>query len=96
MDGRSATSGLTLAERNALGARYFMASKREKNMPRSHATKDDPEQKTKEELDEELDRGLKESFPGSDPVSVTQPAPAKSPKAKSPRAKSPKERPGRH
>jgi hypothetical protein len=67
-----------------------MASKREKNMPRSHATKDDRTQKTKKELDEELERGLKGSFPGSDPVSVTQPAPAKPPKAKSP-----KERPGR-
>jgi hypothetical protein len=91
MDGLSATSGLTLEERKALGARYFMASKREKDMPKSHTGKDDAKQKTKEELDEELDRGLKESFPGSDPVSVTQPAPAKTPKAKSP-----KERPGRH
>ena len=27
----------------------------------------------KEELDEALDRGLEESFPGSDPVAITQP-----------------------
>jgi hypothetical protein len=27
----------------------------------------------KQKLDEALDRGLEESFPGSDPVSVTQP-----------------------
>ena len=51
-------------------------------MARSDVAKDSPTQKTKKELDEELDRGLKESFPGSDPVSVTQPAPAKPPKDK--------------
>lgn len=33
--------------------------------------------KTKKELDQELDEGLEESFPGSDPVSVTQPAPSR-------------------
>ncbi len=27
----------------------------------------------KEELDEALDRGLEETFPGSDPVAITQP-----------------------
>jgi hypothetical protein len=50
-------------------------------MMTAHAEKDDKKRtKTeKEELDEELDRGLKESFPGSDPVSVTQPAPARPP-----------------
>ena len=30
----------------------------------------------KEKLDEALDRGLEESFPGSDPVSVVQPPPS--------------------
>ncbi len=45
-------------------------------MARSDVAKDGPTQKTKKELDEELDRGLKELFPGSDPVSVTQPAPS--------------------
>jgi hypothetical protein len=51
----------------------------EKAMMSAHAEKDDQKKraKTKKELDEELDRGLRESFPGSDPVSVTQPAPAK-------------------
>jgi hypothetical protein len=29
--------------------------------------------KRKEKLDDALERGLEESFPGSDPVSVTQP-----------------------
>ncbi len=31
----------------------------------------------KKKLDEALDKGLEETFPGSDPVSVTQPAPSK-------------------
>jgi hypothetical protein len=30
----------------------------------------------KEKLDDALDRGLEDSFPGSDPVSVTQPPPS--------------------
>jgi len=33
--------------------------------------------KNKDEQDKELDEALKESFPGSDPVSITQPAPSK-------------------
>jgi hypothetical protein len=35
------------------------------------------EKKNKEQQDKELDEALKESFPGSDPVSITQPAPSK-------------------
>jgi hypothetical protein len=31
----------------------------------------------KRRLDRALEEGLKETFPGSDPVSVTQPAPSK-------------------
>jgi hypothetical protein len=31
----------------------------------------------KDKLDEALDEGLEETFPASDPVSVTQPAPSK-------------------
>ena len=31
----------------------------------------------KRRLDEALDEGLKETFPGSDPVNVTQPPPSK-------------------
>ncbi len=31
----------------------------------------------KKKLDEALDKGLEETFPGSDPVNVTQPAPSK-------------------
>jgi hypothetical protein len=30
----------------------------------------------KRRLDDELEEGLEETFPGSDPVSVTQPAPS--------------------
>jgi hypothetical protein len=32
--------------------------------------------KRKEKMDDALDRGLEDSFPGSDPVSVTQPPPS--------------------
>jgi hypothetical protein len=32
--------------------------------------------KRKEKLDDALERGLEDSFPGSDPVSVTQPPPS--------------------
>ena len=34
----------------------------------------DPEKK---KLDDALEKGLEESFPGSDPVNLTQPAPSK-------------------
>jgi hypothetical protein len=46
-------------------------------MAMNDVARDDRTQKTKKEQDEELNRGLEESFPGSDPVSVTQPAPTK-------------------
>jgi hypothetical protein len=35
------------------------------------------EKKQKERLDKALEEGLEETFPGSDPVNVTQPAPSK-------------------
>lgn len=35
------------------------------------------ERKHRDTLDRKLDEGLQESFPGSDPVNVTQPAPTK-------------------
>jgi hypothetical protein len=42
----------------------------------SHVKK--PAKKSREEgLDDELEEGLEETFPGSDAVSVTQPAPSK-------------------
>jgi hypothetical protein len=36
-----------------------------------------PADPAKDKLDRELDQALEESFPGSDPVSITQPAPSK-------------------
>ena len=36
-----------------------------------------PKATEKRHLDEVLEEGLEETFPGSDPVSVTQPAPSK-------------------
>jgi hypothetical protein len=43
--------------------------------PRSKA--EDAKDADKRRLDEALDEGLEETFPGSDPVNVTQPAPSK-------------------
>jgi hypothetical protein len=36
-----------------------------------------PSKADKKRLDQELNEALEESFPGSDPISVTQPAPSK-------------------
>jgi hypothetical protein len=35
------------------------------------------QEQERQRLDRALDRGLEESFPGSDPVNVTQPPPSK-------------------
>jgi hypothetical protein len=43
--------------------------------PRSHP--DDAKDAEKRRLDQALEEGLEETFPGSDPVNVTQPAPSK-------------------
>ena len=43
--------------------------------PRSKPT--DAEDREKRRLDAALEEGLEETFPGSDPVNVTQPAPSK-------------------
>lgn len=45
--------------------------------PKNDPQKDPKETARKEKLDDALHQGLKESFPGSDAVSVTQPAPSK-------------------
>ena len=37
----------------------------------------DSKTEQKRELDQALEEGLEETFPGSDPVNVTQPAPSK-------------------
>ena len=39
-------------------------------------TPDKSDRAEKRELDDALEEGLEETFPGSDPVSVTQPAPS--------------------
>ena len=36
-----------------------------------------PKDPEKKKLDDALERGLEDSFPGSDPVNLTQPAPSK-------------------
>jgi hypothetical protein len=36
-----------------------------------------PAEKRRDSLEKALDQGLEESFPGSDPVNVTQPPPSK-------------------
>jgi hypothetical protein len=50
-------------------------------MTRPHTTSSDvkkPSKKQRDEgLEDALEEGLEETFPGSDPVSVTQPAPSK-------------------
>jgi hypothetical protein len=46
-------------------------------MPGSDTKTPTPEEIEKRQLDEALEEGLEESFPGSDPVSVVQPAHSK-------------------
>jgi hypothetical protein len=41
--------------------------------PRHRGGKTEPEPKRRETLDDQLEQGLEESFPASDPVAVTQP-----------------------
>ena len=43
----------------------------------SKPTRKPRESAEKRRLDEALEEGLEETFPGSDPVNVTQPAPSK-------------------
>jgi hypothetical protein len=46
-------------------------------MSGSHSSSKDGKGAEKRRLDEALEEGLEETFPGSDPVNVTQPAPSK-------------------
>jgi hypothetical protein len=46
-------------------------------MSKSGAGPKDVSDTEKRRLDEALEEGLEETFPGSDPVNVTQPAPSK-------------------
>ena len=45
--------------------------------PDSKPTRKPRESAEKRRLDDALEEGLEETFPGSDPVSITQPAPSK-------------------
>jgi hypothetical protein len=42
--------------------------------------KNNPSPAEKKQIDEKLDDALEESFPGSDPVSISQPAPDEKPR----------------
>lgn len=46
-------------------------------MTKPHAAPSPEEIKEKQDLDDALEEGLEETFPGSDPVNVTQPAPSR-------------------
>jgi hypothetical protein len=46
-------------------------------MARPSSANNDAEAAEKRRLDRALEEGLEETFPGSDPVNVTQPAPSK-------------------
>ena len=46
-------------------------------MSKSRSEPKDVNNAEKRRLDEALEEGLEETFPGSDPVNVTQPAPSK-------------------
>jgi hypothetical protein len=46
-------------------------------MTRPHSEPKPDEIKEKRRLEEALEEGLKETFPGSDPVNVIQPAPSR-------------------
>jgi hypothetical protein len=46
-------------------------------MSGSGSHRKEPKDAEKQRLDDALEEGLEETFPGSDPVNVTQPAPSK-------------------
>jgi hypothetical protein len=46
-------------------------------MSKSGSAPKDPKSAEKRRLDDALEEGLEETFPGSDPVNVTQPPPSK-------------------
>jgi hypothetical protein len=59
----------------------FTAKQEDLSMTRPHTTSSDGKKPANpqrdEALEDALEEGLEETFPGSDPVSVTQPAPSK-------------------
>jgi len=71
--GNSAGSGALLLQdpTTKMEQEQTMADTKTVDTPVKH-TKDE-----KKKLDQQLEEGLEDSFPGSDPLSVTQPAPSK-------------------
>ena len=57
------------------GRRQYL--RKDVRMTGSRAKSTDSKNPEKRRLDEALEEGLEETFPGSDPVNVTQPAPSK-------------------
>jgi hypothetical protein len=55
----------------------FTANPKEVVMTGPRSTPKDVKDPEKRQLDEALEEGLEETFPGSDPVNVTQPPPSK-------------------
>ena len=53
------------------------AASQEGSMTGPHSDPKDAKSAEKRRLDQALEEGLEETFPGSDPVSITQPAPSK-------------------
>jgi hypothetical protein len=53
------------------------AARQEASMTRPRSDPKDIKGAEKRRLDQALEEGLEETFPGSDPVNVTQPAPSK-------------------
>ena len=49
-------------------------AKTKKSEPKHRGGKTEPTPKHRTTLDDRLEQGLEESFPGSDPVAVTQPS----------------------
>jgi len=55
----------------------FQIVRKEFAMTRPHVPPKSDDAEEKHRLDEALDEGLEETFPASDPVNVTQPAPSR-------------------
>ncbi|WP_170146013.1 hypothetical protein [Rhodoplanes elegans] len=53
-----------------------MSDAKKKHVADPERREDPPPGTSKEAMDKKLDEALEESFPGSDPVSIAQPAPS--------------------
>jgi hypothetical protein len=76
IDGAEASSSMAGATATSL-PRDGCATNEEGSMTGPHSDPKDTKGAEKRRLDEALEEGLEETFPGSDPVNVTQPAPSK-------------------